>query len=77
MTPNERAMWILSERNSRCEAGASLRSVLDLLVDANLQEADTEDTEEEHQRVSDANLTLFLIASELTNGNRDRHDHGN
>jgi len=63
---------IVREADSNCDAGRALRTVLQLLVDANLQNADeNDDTEEQRDAKSQAEASLFALATALTNGYRN------
>lgn len=66
---------ILSFSKDNCDAGRALSMLLDALVDANFQEADDMlDAEEEHERSSAAKMFLWKLATNLTNGYRDKKD---
>lgn len=68
MTTNERAERIFRNATTTCDPGMALDDLLDVLVEANLQEDDTDDGSEEgsdeyYARKSEAETVLFLLAT--------------
>lgn len=69
------AKSILLDLDLNCDAGRSLRKVIEALADANLQEADEDDSDAAYARRSEAETLLFQLASAFTKGKR-WHDDG-
>lgn len=62
----------LAFSKDNCDAARALSMLLDALVDANMQEADEDGSDEEAERSSAAKIFLFQLATRLTNGYRDK-----
>ncbi len=54
---------IVSRADARCDSGAALRELLDLLVDADLHEEADESTDAALDKISRAKTILFSIAT--------------
>lgn len=68
MDDAERLMlWI---DGANCDAGRAACEIVDALVDANMQEADEDGTDEEYERAAKAKTLLFQLATLATNGRR-------
>lgn len=66
----EQAARLLAWGDERCDAGRAFGEVLRALADANMQDADEDESDAAYERKADANTLLFLLATKVTNGHR-------
>ena len=70
MSPEEIAKLVAANVDANCDAGWALRILVRCLAEANMQEANEDESDDEYERAAQAKLALFLIASRATNGHR-------